>query len=277
MKLSDYIMHFLTRQGVKHIFLLPGGGCMHLMDSVAKNKQLAFVACLHEQGAAIAADGYAQYSRALGVAVVTTGPGSTNAITGVAGSWIESVPVLILSGQVKTADLKPSPEMRMMGFQEVDITPMVKPVTKYAVTIHDPESIRYHLEKAVYLARAGRPGPVWINVPLDIQAREIDPEKLRPFDRPAPVALIDAALPAAAKQTLELLAASTRPVLLAGYGIKVARAEELFQEVLERLAIPALLTWKGADLLPEEHPLFFGREPWPCAARISSSKILTLF
>jgi acetolactate synthase-1/2/3 large subunit len=258
MKLSDYIMHFLTQEGVKHIFLLPGGGCMHLTDSVAKNKQLSFVACLHEQAAAIAADGYAQYSRSLGAALVTTGPGSTNAITGVAGSWIESVPVLILSGQVKTPDIKPDPGMRMKGFQEVDITTMVKPVTKYAVTILDPESVRYHLEKAVFLARTGRPGPVWINVPLDIQAREIDPAKLPLFDRPAP-APAEGALGAAAKHALKLLAQSTRPVLLAGYGVKLARAEELFQEVLERLGIPALLTWKGADLLPEEHPLFFGR------------------
>ncbi len=259
MKLSDYIIQFLAQEGVKHIFLLPGGGCMHLTDAVAKNKQVSFVACLHEQGAAIAADGYAQYSRGLGVALVTTGPGSTNAITGVAGSWIESVPVFILSGQVKTPDLKPSADMRMMGFQEVDITPMVKPVTKYAVTIMEPDSIRYHLEKAVYLARTGRPGPVWINVPLDIQAREIDPQKLRPFDRPAPAAAAEASLQAAAKEALELLARSTRPVLLAGNGVKIARAEELFWEVLEQLGIPALLTWKGADLLAEEHPLFFGR------------------
>jgi acetolactate synthase I/II/III large subunit len=259
MKLSDYIIEFLAREGVKHIFLLPGGGCMHLTDSVAKNKNVSFVACLHEQGAAIAADGYAQYSRSLGVALVTTGPGSTNAITGVAGSWIESVPVLILSGQVKTPDIKPSADMRMMGFQEVDITPMVKPVTKYAVTIMDPESVRFHMEKAVYLARTGRPGPVWINVPLDIQAREIDPEKLRPFDRPAPAATADAPLKAAATRALDLLAQSTRPVILAGYGVKLARAEELLLEVLERLGVPVLLTWKGADLLPEEHPLFFGR------------------
>lgn len=259
MKLSDYIIHFLTQEGVKHIFLLPGGGCMHLMDSVAKNKQISFVACLHEQGAAIAADGYAQYSRGLGVALVTTGPGSTNAITGVAGSWIESVPVLILSGQVKTADIKPSSDMRMLGFQEVDITPMVKPVTKYAVTIVDPESIRYHLEKAVYLARVGRPGPVWINVPLDIQAKEIDPEKLPAFEPPSAVTAENSALSVAARRTLELLSQSTRPVVLAGYGVKVAHAEELFVEVLERLGIPSLLTWKGADLLPETHPLFFGR------------------
>jgi acetolactate synthase-1/2/3 large subunit len=259
MKLSDYIIDFLAREGVRHIFLLPGGGCMHLTDSVAKNRQVSYVACLHEQGAAIAADGYAQYSRSLGVALVTTGPGSTNAITGVAGSWIESVPVLILSGQVKTPDLKPSADMRMMGFQEVDIIPMVKPVTKYAVTIMDPETIRYHLEKAVYLARTGRPGPVWINVPLDVQAREIDPDKLKPFDRPASAAAPDAVLKSAATRALELLAQSRRPVVMAGYGVKLARAEELLQKVLERLGVPVLLTWKGADLLAEEHPLFFGR------------------
>ena len=132
---------------------------MHLTDAVAKNKQVSFVACLHEQGAAIAADGYAQYRGGLGVALVTTGPGSTNAITGVAGSWIESVPVLILSGQVKTPDIKPTLDMRMLGFQEVDITTMVKPVTSPPPPTWILNPYRYHLEKAVYLARTGRPGP----------------------------------------------------------------------------------------------------------------------
>ena len=194
----------------------------------------------------------------LGVALVTTGPGSTNAITGVAGSWIESVPVLILSGQVKTPDIKPSPDMRMLGFQEVDITTMVKPVTKYAATIMDPQSIRYHLEKAVYLARTGRPGPVWINVPLDIQAREIDPETLPPFDRPPRGPGIH---PARNRQTgfgtswpVHPARPARRLRSQAGAGGRTAA-----RAALETMGIPALLAWKGADLLPQEHPLFFGR------------------
>src|SRR3954469_21810623 len=133
MKVSDYVLSRIADEGVRHIFLLPGGGCMHLVDSAGKESRLNYVACLHEQAASVAADAYGQYTRNLGVALVTTGPGTTNALTGAAGSWIESVPLLILSGQVKTQDIKPSPGMRMLGFQEVDTSELARPVTKYAV------------------------------------------------------------------------------------------------------------------------------------------------
>jgi len=232
---------------------------MHLMDSVCRSKELEFIACLHEQAAAIAADGYSQYSRNLGVALVTTGPGSTNAITGVAGSWIESVPVLILSGQVKTPDIKQSPEMRMLGFQEVNITEMVKPITKYAVTIRDADSIRYHLEKAVHLAKTGRPGPVWIDIPLDMQAREVDPDNLQGFIPTAPPNQDQSPLQTSVAQTLKLLLSARRPVLLAGNGVRNAQAEVIFREVSDLLRMPILLTWKAADLMPEECPWFSGR------------------
>jgi len=262
MKLSDYVSSFIAKQGVGHVFLLPGGGCMHLVDSVGKEAGLKFVACLHEQGASIAADGYAQYSGNLGVALVTTGPGSTNAITGVAGSWIESVPVLILSGQVKTADIKPSHDMRMKGFQEVDTENIVKPITKYAVTVRDPKLIRYHLEKAVYLARHGRPGPVWLDIPLDIQAASIEPGELKRFDPEE--------FPTSAYQGKELnkdlfkkligmISASKRPVIIAGNGIRLGGNSALFVETIERLGIPMLMTWKGCDLMDDQHPLYFGR------------------
>ena len=159
-KLSDYVIDFVAKLGVKDVFLLPGGGCMHLVDSLGRNKKLKYVCNLHEQATAVCADAYAQYTNNIGVALVTTGPGSTNTITGVAASWIDSTPVLFLSGQVKRADLIGKSGVRQMGVQEVDIIPLVKPVTKYAVTVMDPVSIRYHLEKAVYLAKSGRPGPV---------------------------------------------------------------------------------------------------------------------
>ena len=262
MKLSDYVADFVAGQGVRHIFLLPGGGCMHLADSVQKESRLGFVACLHEQVAAVAADAYAQYSRNLGVALVTTGPGSTNALTGVAGSWIESTPVMILSGQVKTADIKPAPEMRMLGFQEVDTTELARPVTKYAVTIHDPRTIRFHLEKALWLARSGRPGPVWINIPLDIQAANVEPEELSGFspEESSPAAAgRKEKIREAVRGVLEMLARAERPVVIAGCGIKLARSEALFLRVVERLGIPVLTTWKGCDLLPDDHPLYFGR------------------
>jgi len=256
MKLSDFVSAFITKQGVKHIFLLPGGGNMHLVDSVGKQSGLAVVACLHEQAAAIAADGYAQASNNLGVALVTTGPGGTNAITGVTGSWIESVPVMIISGQVKRPDLKPNPHMRMLGFQEIDIVTIVSSITKYAVTITDPESILYHLEKAVYLAKTGRPGPVWIDVPLDVQAAEIDEAKLKGF---TPEANPSTSCATEVQKTLDILGHAKRPVVLAGNGIRLSGARDLFIEVIEKLGIPVLTTWKACDLLPEDHPGFFGR------------------
>ena len=262
MKLSDYVSSFIAKQGVGHVFLLPGGGCMHLVDSVGKEAGLKFVACLHEQGASIAADGYAQYSGNLGVALVTTGPGSTNAITGVAGSWVESVPVLILSGQVKTADIKPSRDMRMKGFQEVDTEKIVKPITKYAVTVRDPQLIRYHLEKAVYLARHNRPGPVWLDIPLDIQAGSIEPGELKRFD-PEEFSISSSQEKGLNRELFKILigmiSASKRPVIIAGNGTRLGGNYALFVEAIERLGIPVLMTWKGCDLMDDQHPLFFGR------------------
>jgi acetolactate synthase-1/2/3 large subunit len=262
MKLSDYVMSSLVGEGVDYIFLLPGGGNMHLIDSAGRQKGLVFVACLHEQAAAIAADAYAQFKGELGVALVTTGPGGTNAITGIAGSWAESVPLLILSGQVKTSDIKPDPKMRMRGFQEVDIVSIVRPITKYAVTVTDPGTIRYHLEKAAFLARSGRKGPVWLDIPLDVQAAAVDPFKLRSFD-PAELSAGSSAdgqkIKSAVRRTLELLSQATRPVILAGYGIKLSKSESLFKECSVRLGVPILTTWKACDLVGDEHPLYFGR------------------
>jgi acetolactate synthase-1/2/3 large subunit len=262
MKLSDYVSAFIVKQGVKHVFLLPGGGCMHLVDSVGKEPGLEFVACLHEQVASIAADGYAQYSGNLGVALVTTGPGSTNAITGVAGSWVESVPVLVLSGQVKTADIKPSPEMRMKGFQEVDTECIVKPITKYAVTVRDPLLIRYHLEKAAYLARHGRPGPVWIDIPLDIQAATIEPSELNGFipdKQDDSVTVVSGPEIECLLKLMGMILESKRPVVIAGNGIRLGKNADWFLKTIERLGIPVLMTWKACDLIPDDHPLFFGR------------------
>src|SRR5208337_2055235 len=187
MKVADYVMSFVAQQGVKHVFLLTGGGAMHLNDALARCGDLTFVCNHHEQASAIAAENYAKATDNLGVVMVTTGPGGTNAITGIVGAWLDSTPVLCLSGQVKLADRMFLPDgtplgVRQRGSQEVDIVSLVKPVTKYALTIVDPQSIRYHLEKAVHLAHAGRPGPVWIDIPIDVQAAQVDPDSLPGFD-----------------------------------------------------------------------------------------------
>lgn len=266
-KLSDYVIDFVSSRGVRHIFMLPGGGCMHLVDSIGRNKDLKFIGHLHEQAAVIAADGYAQYNNDLGVALVTTGPGGTNAITGVAASWIDSTPLLVLSGQVKCKDLLSGKGVRQMGIQEVDIVSLVKPVTKYAVTVREPESIRYHLEKAVHLAKNGRPGPVWIDIPLDVQGAMIDEDNLQVFDPSGEdQTLRNLELSKQVEDSIKLLNSSERPVILAGRGVRLAGAEKEFLNLIETLGIPVLTTWRLMDILPEDHGLYFGR-PGSIASR----------
>jgi len=259
-KLSDFVMDYIANLGVKHVFMLSGGGAMHLVDSVGKNEEIDFICNLHEQACAIAAEAYGQYTNKLGVALVTTGPGGTNTITGVAGAWLDSTPTLFISGQVKRADMVGDRGVREMGFQEVDIISIVKPITKYAVTIMDPDMIRYHLEKAVYMARKGRPGPVWIDIPLDVQAAEIDERTLSGFIHENGVPEIsNKILKEQVLKSIELLNRSERPVILAGNGIRLADGLTEFYELIEMLNIPVLTTWKTMDILAETHPLYVGR------------------
>jgi acetolactate synthase-1/2/3 large subunit len=270
-KLSDYIFQFVAELGIKHVFMLSGGGAMHLDDSLGRCKPIEYVCNLHEQACAIAAEAYAKVTDDLGVALVTTGPGGTNSITGVAGAWLDSTPCLFISGQVKRPDLKGTSGLRQLGVQEVDIVSLVSPITKYAVTVTDPTSIRYHLEKAVHLAKTGRPGPVWIDVPLDVQAAPIDETKLTGFEPDAAVPLFDESLMREqVAQVVELLNRSERPLMLAGSGIRLARAGSDFLALVDRLGIPAeAATSLGIDLIPGDHPLFFGR-PGPIAPRYAN-------
>ncbi len=256
-RVSDYIADFIAGLGIGHIFLLPGGGAMHLVDAVGKHPRLQAVPCLHEQACSISAEAYARINERLGVAMVTTGPGATNAITGVAGAWIESVPLLVISGQVKRQDMLNGAPIRQKGVQEVDIVSMVKPITKYAVTIARPEDIRRELEKAVRLAQSGRGGPVWIDVPLDVQGAPIDPEKLAGDDestgpKPSPTSKD-------LKTLLNLVSSAKRPLILAGHGIRLSGAAAEFRGLVEALGIPVVTTWNAMDLLPYDHPLLVGR------------------
>ena len=257
MKLSDYVVQFVADQGVSHVFMLPGGGAMHLNESLGQRTDLEFVCNLHEQAAAIAAEAYAKLTNGLGVAMVTTGPGGTNAVTGVASAWLDSMPCLVISGQVKRADLKRDSGVRILGVQEIDIVSIVASITKYAVTIEDPATIRYHLEKAVHLAHADRRGPVWIDIPLDVQAAQIDPDRLPGFT--PPIAQVDSNLQDQVGDFLRLLRASERPVIVAGNGIRAAGAVKEFRQALEALQVPVLTTWLGMDLMPDGDPLFAGR------------------
>ena len=260
MKLSDYVIEFLVQQGIKHVFMVPGGGAMHLNDSLGQCRSIEYVCNLHEQASAMAAETYAKASGDLGVALVTTGPGGTNAVTGVAGAWLDSTPCLFISGQVKRPDLKGDSGVRQMGVQEVDIVSIIKPITKYAAMVLDPQTIRYHLEMAVHLARSGRPGPVWIDIPLDVQAATVNPEALTGFiANDVDVDSGAAELRKQVAQVIELLNVAERPILLAGNGIRLARAQPEFREMIELLGVPLLATWLAVDLLAYDDDLFIGR------------------
>jgi acetolactate synthase-1/2/3 large subunit len=257
-KLSDYVISFLQKQGVKHVFLLPGGGCMHLVDSLGKSRKIEYVCCLHEQAAAIAAEAQGQYTNNLGVVLVTTGPGSTNTITAVAGAWIDSTALLVISGQVKRRDMIKYSKLRQMGVQEVDIVSIIKPITKYATTILNPKEIKYQLEKAVYLAKTGKPGPVWLDIPLDVQGALIEERQLRGFKPPKPK-IQNQELSSLIRKVINLLNNSTRPVILVGNGVRIAGGLKDFLKLIRILNIPVLTTWKSIDFLPEKDRLFFGR------------------
>ena len=269
-KLSDYVMRFVAGQGVKHVFLVVGGGAMHLNDSLSRCKEIEFVCNLHEQASAIAAENYSKGTNHLGVALVTTGPGGTNAITGLAGAWLDSTPCLFISGQVKRADSMFRPDgtplgVRQVGVQEVDIVSIVRPITKYAVTVNDPQTIRYHLERAMYLVASGRPGPVWIDIPLDVQAAPIDEATLSGFEPPATESST-ADLHAQVTEVIDALNRAERPMLLAGNGIRLARSEKEFLELVDLLDIPLETTWLAIDVIGDAHPLYTGR-PGSVAAR----------
>jgi acetolactate synthase I/II/III large subunit len=268
-KLSDWVFRFLAAEGVRHVFMLTGGGAMHLNDSLGTADAIEYICTSHEQAAAMAAESYAKVTGGLGVCLVTAGPGGTNAITGVAGAWLDSTPVLVLSGQAKRADLKGTSGVRQMGVQEVDIVAIVAPITKYAVTVMDPTEIRFHMEKAVHLAMTGRPGPVWIDLPLDVQGSSIDASTLRGFEaasEPVRGLASKSDIAAAATRAIDLLNGAERPVVLVGNGVRLAGARPEMRRLIERLGVPVLTTWPAHDMVPDDHPLMVGR-PGPLAPR----------
>lgn len=253
-KLSDYVFRFLEEKGVRHVFMLPGGGAMHLDDSIGKSN-IEYICTLHEQAAAIAAESYGQHTNEIGVCLTTSGPGATNAITGVTAGWIDSTPMFIISGQAKRSDLIGDTGVRQIGSQEVQIIDMVRPITKYAVQIMEPAEIKYHLERAYHAATSGRPGPVWLSIPLDVQAAMIEVEKLEGYvpEENAPLDITSEIC-----KTIELLKEAKKPLFLAGNGIKLAGATDDFYRLIELLQIPVETTWKTIDMMGEEDALYLG-------------------
>lgn len=267
-RVSDYLLSRLADLGLRDVFFLPGGGAMYLNDALACEKRLNAVACHHEQACGIAAEANGRTNEAgFGVALVTTGPGATNILTPVAGAWIESLPMMVLSGQVKRSDALAGRPLRQGGVQEVDIVPMVKPITKFAATLTSPEQVRYCFEEAIWLMREGRPGPVWLDVPLDVQAAQIQPETLVGFEPPMQDKAGKVDLLAESISKLHgFLSKSERPLIIAGHGVRISGAAEKFRALIDELNIPCVLTWNALDLLPSDHPLNIGR-PGVVAAR----------
>jgi acetolactate synthase-1/2/3 large subunit len=262
LRVADYIAQTLAARGLRHVFMVTGGGSMHLNDAFGRCQELKVVCCHHEQTCAMAAESYFRLTNRLAAVNVTTGPGGTNAITGVYGAHVDSMGMIVVSGQVKWETLVRSTNLplRQLGDQEVDIVQMVQGITKYAVVIQDPRTIRYHLERALHLAVSGRPGPVWLDVPINVQATKIDPETLRSYDpREDALAFETADLEAAARQVMERLASAKRPVIYPGTGIRLAGQYDTFLDLAGRLGVPIVPAWNSNDLLPDEHPAYAGR------------------
>lgn len=261
-KISDYIADFLVKNGIKDVFMITGGGAMHLNDSIGHNKGLTCTFNHHEQACAIAAESYMRMSGKLPALCVTSGPGGTNALTGVLGAWLDSIPMFILSGQVKretTITACPEIPLRQLGDQEFNITECVAPMTKYTKFLDVPEEVPYHLEKALYLCKEGRGGPVWLDVPLDIQAAKVDTDNMKhfcPTEVEPSYPVFDVSV---ADQIIDKIKSAKRPVILAGTGIRLGRAHEKFIELIERLNIPVVTAWNAHDVIWNDHPLYCGR------------------
>lgn len=221
---------------------------------------MKYVSCHHEQAASMATEAYARVRRGLGVTLVTTGPGGTNAITGVAGSWLDHVPQIVISGQVFTAQtINKHPGLRTLGVQEINIIDLVSPITKYCVMVEDEQEIRYHLEKAVYLATHGRPGPVWIDIPANVQNAKVDPNTLKSFDPKECEINLDPALEEKVAQVVTLLTSAKRPLIHVGQGVRIARAEDEFFKLISLYQLPFVTARNANDMSPENHQLYVGR------------------
>ena len=259
MRVADFIFKSLADSGVKDVFMLSGGGAMFLNDALGQEKRIRTICTHHEQGAAIAAEGYARTTGKLAVASVTTGPGGTNTVTGVIGAWLDSIPVLYLSGQVKFSTClasRPELNLRQLGDQEINIVDIVRPITKYAAMVSDPKQIRYELEKAIHIATTGRKGPVWLDIPINIQSAEIVEADLPGFvPEPEETILPEKEI----RQIFDKFLLAKSPVIVAGHGIRLSGALDSLKQLMDRLKIPVLSTFEGFDMIPSNYPCFAGR------------------
>lgn len=261
-KVSDFIIKFIESLGVKHAFLISGAGNIYLIDSISRSNKIQYICNHHEQACAIAAESYSRVTGNIGVCLVTTGPGGTNAITGVYGAWTDSIPMLVISGQIRRETIGAGKKLRQLGDQEVNIIDIVKPITKYAVLIKDPLDIQYHLQKAVYLAKSGRPGPVWLDIPLDIQGsyiQENKQKKFNPKELPLQYETEKEKLRKLLNKTIEKLQKAKRPVLIVGNGVRLSNASKELLDLIKLLKIPVITSFAGYDLVSNENPYYYGR------------------
>ena len=254
MKLSDYVADFISHQ-TRHVFVGNGGCVVHILDSMDKHRGLKIIPCENEQGAAIAAEAYTRVSGKLGTAIATSGPGMINLLQGIACAYYDSIPSLFISGASPTSQLRGERKVRQLGFQEMDVVGITTPLTKYAVLVTDPKKIRYELEKLVYLAREGRPGPVMLDLPDDLQRAEIEPNELETFTPPADRLPVD---PEVIVETLRLIKVAKKPVVIVGGGVKLAQAQELCRRFLDRSGLPFATTWTTIDLFLDDEPGLVG-------------------
>lgn len=265
-RLADYVANFLVEHGVTDVFSVVGGGAMHLNDALGHNENLKVTYNHHEQACAIAAEAYARLENKIAAVCVTTGPGGTNALTGVVGGWLDSIPMFVISGQVRydtTARYAlqyTGTPLRAMGDQEYDIVKSVEPMTKFAYMVEDPKKIRWALERGWHLAKTGRPGPVWIDIPVNYQGSLIETDDLEAYDPSEDDALLPPPVEEATVQTiLEKIKNAKRPVFHAGYGIRLSGGYEAFRAVADKLNIPVVTYWNAIDLIEDDHPLYTGR------------------
>lgn len=258
-KLSDYIVEFFEKKGFKTVFLISGGGCIHLIDSVGKSKKLRYICNHHEQACAIAAEAYARVTGRPGLCIVTTGPGGTNTITGVLGAWLDSIPMIIISGQVKRETMGAGVGLRNLGDQEINIVDIVAPMTKYAEVVMKPLDIRFHLEKALFLATSGRPGPVWLDIPLDVQGSFVNKNELKKFVNKERIGFNNDELKKDVRLVLNKITQAKRPVLFVGNGVRLGQAVDNLQKLISLLKIPVLTGFAGFDIVSSENPYFAGR------------------
>lgn len=263
MRVADWLIDYLASSGSRQFFLVTGGAAMHLNDAIGRNPNIKYVCCHHEQACAMAAEGYFRACGKMAVVQVTAGPGGINALNGVFGAWTDSIPMLVISGQSKRETLVSSSRLplRQLGDQEVDIVRMVQGITKYAVQISDPTSIRYHIERARHLATHGRPGPVWLDIPIDVQGAQIDPGTLQGFDpsKEDQGPVFSDATREQIRLVLDRMQNARRPVIYAGSGVRLSGQEGLFLKLAGRLGVPAVAAWNSNDLLPNDHPAYAGR------------------